>query len=138
MVARPGTVTKPASGSLVPITTYLEHALRLTDRTQTEIAKELGYMRPNIVTMWKTGATPVPLNKVEKLAELLGADPKFLMRVVLKSYYPELLDFLSRGFGEPISDNEQEILEFIRQRSNNSDPRLDEDMKTVLETAFAS
>ena len=138
MVARPGRVSHQAGDKMVPITTYLDHALRLSGRKQNEIAKELGYQRANIVTMWKTGTTPVPLNKVEKLAELLGADPKFLMRVVLNSYYPELLEFLSRGWGEPISQNELDIINFVRQASNNTDPRLDEDMKATLATAFAS
>ncbi len=78
------------------VTEYLSQIIEQSGRSQSEIAENLGYRRSAIVSMWKSGATALPIDRVEPLAALCGADPVELMRVVLGGYYPVLLDFIER------------------------------------------
>lgn len=77
-------------------TARISQIIDRSGKSQTFIAEQLGYRRSNIISMWKSGKTRLPLENVEPLANLCGADPAELMRVVLGSEYPELLDFIER------------------------------------------
>ena len=49
--------------------------------THREIAARLGYNRSNIVTMFKKGDTPVPINKIPAFALVFEVDAAWLMRL---------------------------------------------------------
>lgn len=71
--------------------------------SQTEIARQLGYPNPNIITMFKKGTTRVPLDKVARLALVLGQNPGALLRHWFRVHEPEALLDLERYFGVPDS-----------------------------------
>ena len=48
--------------------------------SQTEIARQLGYSNPNMITLFKRGNTRVPAGKVVPLADLLDQEPGALQR----------------------------------------------------------
>jgi transcriptional regulator with XRE-family HTH domain len=96
----------------------------LSPLTQREIAARAGYPRSNIITMFKTGDTRIPLPKIPVLAEILGIDPKRFLRVALQEYDPQVLRVIQDTFGPLVSRNEHEILGEIRRLSNDADPRL--------------
>jgi hypothetical protein len=52
-------------------------------RSQDEIAQELGYKRPNIISMWKTGRTPIPRKHIRYLAQLMKVDYFFVFELWL-------------------------------------------------------
>lgn len=91
---------------------------------QREIAIMAGYTRPNIITMFKTGDTKIPLDKVPVLSEILGIDPKKFLRVALKEYMPELLETIESVQSVIVTDNEVEILKELRGLTNDTDPEL--------------
>lgn len=93
--------------------------------TQKELAKRLGYDKPNIMTMFKQGLTKVPIEKVPKLAELLECDPLMLLQMVMNEYKPAEFQTIKDICGLPISKNERAILEIIREKSSNRDPDPD-------------
>lgn len=108
-------------------------------KSQREIAADLGYDRPNIMSMFKSGEAKVPLNKLPTLARSLGVDLGLLLRLGMEQYMGDdhaVWGEISRVMDRVVSDREFEIIRHIREVSNNSDPRLDDDRKITLTKAF--
>lgn len=120
IISRPGSVSRGA-GTLTA-SVFLASALSTCEHKQTDIAKILGYAGPNIISMWKKGRTPIPLNKVPDLAEAIGVDPRHLMRLVLQDHYPELKSVLDATVGCTLSRNEQTLIEHLRAATADGDP----------------
>jgi hypothetical protein len=111
--------------------------LEVSDRTQPQIAQELGYNRANIISMFKTGTTKVPINKLGPLAVALNADPGHMVRLGLETYYPETYAAIKEYLGPIISPHEEEILAVIRKASKESDPKLTPAIREGLQKLFA-
>lgn len=108
-----------------------------------EVATYLGYARPNIVSGWKSGRTKFTLENVLPMADFLGVDPAYMMALYVEQYnssgedidrFPELV----RMLGHVVTDDEWEIVNFIRQTRRGNPPKLTDDVKRQLETAFAT
>jgi len=73
--------------------------------TQREIARSCGFRRPNIVSMIKTGATRLPLERLGTMARVLEVDPLILFRAWMTTYYAdtwrELTPLWDRASTEP-------------------------------------
>jgi DNA-binding Xre family transcriptional regulator len=91
-------------------------------KTQKEIAKEIGYDNPNVLSMMKHGDAKVPFDKVPALAKALDADPGHLMRLAIEQYWPSLLDVIKRIFGNIVSENELALIEASRKAFRETDP----------------
>ncbi len=57
-------------------------------KSQKEIAISLGYCNANIITMFKTGDTRVPPEKVVPLARVLNEPPPALLQAWMLAYMP--------------------------------------------------
>ena len=73
---------------------FLTKAIATSGKTQSEICADIGYSKPNIITMFKQGKTKVPLDKIGPLARALGVDGREFFRMVLGEYMPETLSSL--------------------------------------------
>ena len=92
-------------------------------KTQREIAAEIGYEMPNIISMFKRGESRVPLNKIPLLSKALGVDPAHMFRLALEQYWPNRGDIIEKLFGRLASENEEEILlKPWRTATRNADP----------------
>ena len=69
----------------------LERLINASDKTQTDIAEEIGYDNVNMITMFKSGRTRVPMEKVVPLCEALGADGGHMLRRWFNTYMPNAL-----------------------------------------------
>jgi transcriptional regulator with XRE-family HTH domain len=105
-------------------------------KNQREIAAEIGYDKPNMISMVKRGEARVPLEKIPALAKSIEADPAFLFRLALQQYWPDRLDAVAAVFGTVVTKKEAEILARIRQLSNDSDPELTRELEHALMEAF--
>lgn len=82
-----------------------EFAQRLRDAADasgvanTKIADALGYQHSNVISMFKSGKTRVPLAKVPVLARLLGLDAGALLREWFIAHDPEALPVIEAHFG---------------------------------------
>ncbi|MGZ8172952.1 MAG: hypothetical protein ACXWT0_03895 [Methylobacter sp.] len=103
---------------------YLEGKINASDIKQSEMAEELGFAKPNIITMFKQGKTRVPLEKVPGFAKVLKLDPKMLLRMAMLEYCPELYRAVDETFGSVVTRNEKMILDEIRRLSQNTDPAI--------------
>lgn len=92
-------------------------------KTQREIATEIGYDKPNMISMFKRGEARVPLDKIPLLAKALGVDPAHMFRLALEQYWPDRGDIIAKLFGRLASENEEEVLlKPWRTATRNADP----------------
>ena len=100
---------------------YLTKAIELSGKTQREVAQEVGYPKPNVVSMMKQGQTRVPLEKAPLFARACGVDPTFFLRLVLDEYHPEAARVIRDTIGEPLTKNEQDLVAIYRRAAPNGD-----------------
>lgn len=105
--------------------------------SQRDIALKLGYARPNIISMFKSGEAMVPLAKVPALAEALCVDAAHLLRLGLEQYWPEKYKVIGEVLGPIFTSNEREIVTMIRAVTGGKDPRLTVEQVDVLRRVFA-
>ena len=103
-------------------------------KTQRAIASEIGYDKPNMISMFKSGATKVPLEKIPQLAKALDVDPIHLFRLGLDQYWPGLKETIAGMFdqGGLITDNEFSLIKEVRNITN-TDPALSLNIKRGLQ-----
>ncbi|MBK9445778.1 MAG: XRE family transcriptional regulator [Betaproteobacteria bacterium] len=87
---------------------YLSKQIDLSSKLQAEIAREVGFDNPNVLTMLKQGKTKIPLNRVGSLAQALGINPRHLMRMVLEEYMPETWNAVEESLGHLLLSPEEE------------------------------
>jgi hypothetical protein len=105
--------------------------------TQREIATVLGYDRPNIISMFKTGQTKVPFEKIPALAQVLSVDPTFLMQLALEQYWPDRFDILKPMFTRMMTANEQALVDQLRAEAGGEDYKLPEETLASIRELIA-
>lgn len=119
-----------------PVAHYLEQAIERSGLPQIEIAEALGYDQPNIISMFKTGRTKVPIEIIPKLAELLGVSELYFLKLALEEYSPGMWMIIERAFGKLVSENEMDIVDVIRAASAGTDPVMSDDQEKELFRLF--
>lgn len=110
--------------------------LRAT-KTQGDIAREAGFRNPNFVTMLKSGANKVPLDRVPDLARALDIDPALLMRLAIEqsigvAQARAVLDV----FGSPVTENERLWVQELCAASDDTDPRPTAKGRAAIRSLF--
>lgn len=98
---------------------YITQQIALSEKSQKQIADEVGYDKPNVVTMIKQGKTKLPINKVGPFARSLNVDPAYLLRLVMSEYMPDTWSAIESLIGESlIAKEEIALLNVIRSVTN--------------------
>ncbi|MHA7851409.1 XRE family transcriptional regulator [Roseovarius sp.] len=85
-------------------------------KTQAEIASEAGYRNANMVSMVKSGASKLALDRVPSMARALECDPAYLMRLALEQAVGRTAAAaVIEIFGEPVTENELGWIKAIRR-----------------------
>jgi transcriptional regulator with XRE-family HTH domain len=122
-----------------PIAEYLTKQIEISvgmGKNQREIAQEIGYDKPNMISMFKRGEAKVPLDKIPLLARSLNIDAAFLFRLALQQYWPNEHKMIAEIFGTVLTRNEAKIINHIRTITKGSDPDLSRDLESKLRAAF--
>lgn len=126
--------------SKLTVARFLETMFAQCGKSQAEIARELGYPKPNILTMFKKGHTKVPLEVVGPLANALGADPVFLFKLVMQEYRPDTYTAIEPCLtrGTLITQQEASLLQLMRDSFKGSeidltDPRIEASTRKYFE-----
>jgi len=93
----------------------LSEAIEKSGRSQREIAAEMGYSRPNVLSMMKLGQTKIPIEKAPLLARACGIDPAEFTRHVMQEYAPAVWTTLEATFGESLTPAERRCLDAFRE-----------------------
>jgi hypothetical protein len=106
-------------------------------KAQIEIATEAGFVHPNMMSLIKSGASKVPLDRVPALARALEADPKLLFLMALEQAGGETMRLAAEEiFGTIVSRNEVAWLEEIRDASGHTDPALTSRARSAIRGIF--
>lgn len=94
---------------------FLTDQIERCGKLQTEIAEEIGFEKPNVITMIKKGSTKLPLAKIGLMAKSIGVDPILLFSMVIQEYLPETWGAIEDIFKQPIlTSNEMQIIMALR------------------------
>lgn len=106
-------------------------------KTQAEIAAEAGFSNANMITYLKTGKSRLPFDRVPALAKALEVDPAWMMRLSIEQAVGvTAAKAILESFETPVSANEQQWLDEIRQASQNRDPRPTTRTRAALRAIF--
>jgi transcriptional regulator with XRE-family HTH domain len=110
----------------IPIRTtvadFIADRLAESDKTQREIAQECGFEKPNIITMFKNGATKLPINRIGPLAKALDVDPAHLLRLVMTEYMPDTWEAIENILHSTVlTANELELVRAYRVATGDND-----------------
>lgn len=127
------TNTKPYADTR--LTSYIEKRvleLRPT-KNQAEIAGEAGFANVNMLSMIKSGATRLPIDRVPALADALDVDPRRLLQLAIEQWVgTTAMRTFDEVFGTVVSKNELAWLAEIRDASGHADPTLTTRSRTAL------
>lgn len=103
---------------------YIGQQLALSERSQKEIAAEIGYDRPNFLTMVKSGQSKLPISKAPALARAMGVDQRHFLRIVMQEYMPEVWNALEEVLQDNerlmLSEDEKILIQIARSTSGNT------------------
>jgi transcriptional regulator with XRE-family HTH domain len=106
-------------------------------KTQAEIAREAGFANSNMISMIKSGATKLALDRVPQLSRALDCDPAFLLRLALEqSLGATAAKSVHDIFGTPLTRNEIAWIEALREASDETDPRLTARSRAAFRAIF--
>lgn len=101
--------------SQCPVATFVRSQIRKVGKTQKEIADEVGFETPNIITMIKQGKTKLPLSKVGRIAKALETDPVLLLKLCMASYVPDTWKFIEPYMESTLTHDEAVLLSSCRR-----------------------
>lgn len=97
----------------------------LTNLTNEELAAKLGYTRPNIISMWRTGRTKIPLDRLAPLCDVLKVDLAYLLPLWIEQYGgAEANARVLKVLRNTVSDSEMALVETARQITAGRDFEL--------------
>ncbi len=106
-------------------------------KSQIDIATEAGFRNPNVISMIRSGATRLPLDRVQALAKALDCDPKRLFLLALaQDGHKTTLQAVTDIFGTVVTRNEVLWLEEIRDASAHGDPTLTARARSAIRAVF--
>lgn len=107
-------------------------------KSQKEVAEEVGFPSTNVLSIIKRGATKLPLDRVEGMAKALGLDLETVMLPALRQYYSdEVISSLRQTFNSTETKTEREIIALARKHMDVSQP-LSYESRERLKEVFAS
>lgn len=89
---------------------FLARAIGFSGKRQSEIARESGFPKPNVLSMMRRGQMKIPIDRVAALAAATHVDPAYFLRLVLEEYHPTVYAVLINTIGEPLTKNEWEMV----------------------------
>jgi transcriptional regulator with XRE-family HTH domain len=107
-----------------PIAQYVSKQIeiqRSLGKSQRDIAVEIGYDKPTMVSMFKRGETRVPLAKIPALARALHVDAAFLFRLALLQYWQGEEKVIAEIFSDVLTKQEQALVQMFRAATKGAD-----------------
>jgi len=93
-----------------PVATFVRNQIGKIDKSQKEIAEEVGFEKQNVITMIKQGKTKLPLAKIGLMAKALDTDPLWLLKLCLSTYQKDSWEALKPIFDEVVTEEERTLL----------------------------
>lgn len=133
-MTRQDKVGKPFANN--KLTKWLDAALDASPKTAAEIAENIGYKFPNMISMIRSGATALPWDKIIPLARELEFDPRALMVLWFEQHHPDRLSDIRKIFAPQITEDQWKLLDIFNaggQKQFNMTDSLRRDLEAVAE-----
>lgn len=106
----------------------------MVGRTNEDVAQELGYKAANMISMWRTGKTRVPLERLPDVARLMKLDISVLLPLWFEQQWGERADLkpLQTLFKRFATPREAELLFAIREADPKDPVFTPETVKAVV------
>jgi len=129
------TTTKPTTSKTAA---FLARAIEFSGKTQREIAAAAGFSKPNILSMMKQGQSRVPIERIPALASATHVDSAYFLRLAMEEYHPAAYAVIVDTIGEPLTENERDVLICYRLIAPNNELQMTPMVTTaVLDTLLA-
>jgi len=115
---------------------YLVRALEFSGLNQREVAERAGFEKPNMISMMKNAETRVPIERIPALARACGVDPVPFLRTALQEYQPEMWRAMSTHLGQPLTRDEEVLIDAYDEAREGRDLDLGPAMRDVLVILF--
>lgn len=115
------TTKKPMS-----VAEYFDAQVALRQMTLAQLSKDIGgVLKPNMLSMIRSGNSKLPITHVGRIARALGVDPMFLLKMALQEYQPENWNAIQEVMGDQpiLTGNEVSLIKAIR-KANPHNPRI--------------
>lgn len=90
-------------------------------KSQREVADEVGFANRNMLSLIKTGQTKLSLDRVPAMAKALGLNIDVVLLPALRQYYgDDVISMLRETFGAAETHTEHEILSIARKHMDTS------------------
>lgn len=113
---------------------YIEMAIKAAGKTKREVAAEVGFKRPNIVSMLCNGELDLAFNRIVPIAHAVDVDPVSLMFLVLREKHPELHLLIQSTLGDRMFTKEEaSLIDTVRMMTGTtvSGPTNDEEVAAL-------
>lgn len=115
-------MTKTTQPQTITISALIAQRQAQLNKTDEQLAQELGFERPNIVAMIKQGAMKLPVQKIEALAAALSLDAPDLLRHMMSEYMPDVLAAVDQMlFPTTLTQNEAKLIQTFRHLTKGKD-----------------
>lgn len=84
------------------LTKYLAHHIDRSQKTHAQIAQEVGFKTPNIISLIKTGRTKLPLERVPAMARALDTPVHTLADLAIKDRGQGLWEMIHECYVKPM------------------------------------
>lgn len=109
----------------LPVNVIIKIRMDDLDLKNTDMQKALGYAKPNVIAMIKTGTMRLPASKAIIAANLLKIDPVFLLNKVIAENDPALWEAISSVMGDQLmTTNEIALIRMVRESLDGHDVNL--------------
>ena len=103
-------------------------------KNQKEIAQEVGFPSSNVISIIKSGATKLSLDRVPKMAKALELDLAVLMLPALRQFFtPEVISAIRDTFISAETETEREVLSLARNYMRKGDSLTHETRERLKE-----
>jgi transcriptional regulator with XRE-family HTH domain len=96
--------------SQCPVAQFVRQQILMLGKSQVEIAQQVGFEKPNVITMIKQGRTKLPMTKVTKMAEALETDPVYLLKLCMQEYQPDNWEVIEPLLEHALTNDERTML----------------------------
>lgn len=93
---------------------FIEKRIEETGQLQKDIAKKVGFEKPNIITMIKQGKTRLPIDKICLMAKALETDPILLFQMCIQEYQPDNWKVIAPFMEAAMTKDELRLLKSLR------------------------
>jgi hypothetical protein len=105
-------------------------------KTQGQIGDEAGFLSVNMLSIVKSGAAKLPLDRVPDLAKALECDPARLFILAVEQQDTALAVAIRDIFQIAVTANEAVWIEELRDASDDSDPALTTKGRRAIRAVF--